>query len=294
MYTLQQIVLCCLLGIAGLSALAQQAAPPAQPAPAPTLGDGTKIAVLVVEHFWQTNCYILSGPTGKAIVIDPGDDLDYLGPDHYRPNGKDAQRIYDYLTTHKLTLQYMIFSHGHLDHIGASKMLKEKTGAIIAMHEGDIKPAGDPFAGCPKDTRMFEGGLPKVDRPLKEGDIISTDGMSLRVIHTPGHSPGSMCLLTHFHGKTVVFTGDTLLHYYKGIDGNYYDTGRTNFRDGSGDQDLLYRMIREKLFTLPDDTVVFPGHYDASTIGEEKKYSPARIMPAAPAPTPAAGDAPAK
>ena len=252
----------------------------------PTLPDTVRITRLVVEHFWETNCYIIASKSGSAIVVDPGDDLEFVGtdtdPNRYRPDGKDAERIYNTLVAQKLTLKYMLLSHGHLDHIGAIGYLKKKTGAIIAMHEGDIKPAGDPFAGCPKDTRMFVGGLPKVDRALKENDLITVDDMTLKVIHTPGHSPGSMCLLTSYHGKPLLFSGDTLLHYYKGLDGNYYDTGRTNFHDGSGNQDLLYRMIREKLFTLPDDTVVYPGHYDYTTIGDEKKYSPARIVPVPP------------
>jgi len=271
--------------------LAQQTAAPATPAkPAATppavklvLPAKTRIITLVVEPFWQTNCYIVAGPTGQALVIDPADDLESIStaekPDRYHPRGNDAKRIYAALTENKLTLKYMILTHGHLDHFGAIGYLKQQTGATIMMHEGDIRPKGDPFEGCPKDTRMFDVEVPKVDRALKEDDIISLDGMTLKVIHTPGHSPGSLCLLTSYQGKPLLFSGDTLLHYYKGWDGNTYDTGRTNFHDGSGNQDLLYRMIREKLFILPDETVVLPGHYAATTIGDEKKFSPATKAP---------------
>lgn len=283
--TLTLRIICCLtVATLGLVGLTQNPVPPPV---VPTLPDKTRMLTLVVEHFWQTNCYILVGPHNKAIVIDPGDDLEMIDRDAtgkkdlYQPNGKDAKRIYEAITKNKLKLEYIILSHGHLDHIGAVGYLKERTGAKILMHGADIRPEGDPFAGCPKDARMFKGGLPKVDQALKDGDIISLDGMTLQVMHTPGHSPGGICLLTHYQGKTVLFSGDTLLHYYLGIDGNYYDTGRTNFRDGSGDQELLYKNVREKLLTLPPDTIVYPGHYEPTIIADERKFSPAAKVPEA-------------
>ncbi len=286
--------------------------PPVDPTVFPTKA---LIYTLVVSGFWQTNCYILASPHGQAIVIDPGDDLDFLtdrvlmDPDTgksvpateadvanlkflptlgealvdpvtqkarisytmYRPNGKDAKRIYDVLQAHKLTLKYIVLSHGHIDHIGAIGFLKEKTGAKILMHPDDVRgkdggkldfSAGKKVIGYPKDTYSVKGGLPPVDELIKDGDLISLDGMVLQIIHTPGHSPGSICLRTRFEGRTLLFSGDILLRH---------SIGRTNFRDGSGDQMLEFKTIREKLFTLPDDTIVFPGHYETTTIGEEKQ-----------------------
>lgn len=225
----------------------------------------SQIHRLVVNNFWETNCFILAGPTRQAIVIDPGDELKMLGGDHYQATGEHAQRILDLLTKHKLKLKYIILSHGHLDHIGSIGFLKKKTKATIMMHAGDVRPKGDPHAGCPKDTRMFEGGLPKVDRTLADGELIKLDGMVLQVIHTPGHSPGGISLHTRKDGRDIVFSGDTLL---------YHSLGRTNFRDGSGDEALLYKSIRERLFTLPEETIVLTGHYEFTTIGEEKRNNP--------------------
>ena len=242
----------------------------------------TKLFRIVVEDFWQTNCYIIVSPSGKAIIIDPGDTLETVGRELYRTTGKDARRIYDFLVQNKYELKYILLTHGHLDHLGAVKFLKEKTGAQIMMHAADVRQAGDPLAGQPKDANLIEGGLVKVDRTLADGEVITFDGMSLKVIYTPGHGRGSVCFLTTFNGKPILFSGDTLLHYYKGYTGEYYDTGRTNFKDGTGDQDQLYRMIREKLFILPDETLVYPGHYDYTTIGLEKQYSPAMITPERP------------
>lgn len=293
----------------GLAALAQQPAAPADPTGLPPT---TKIYQVIVDDFWQTNCYILAGKTGQAIIIDPGDNLKMsdekllvdIATGKSRPataeelanavgdavidpktgvkwlvysmwagTGRDTARIIDTLEKYKLKLKYIVLSHGHIDHIGSVGVLKKKYGAQIIMHAGDVRAIdggkiadGDKTTpGYPKDAYTLAGGLPKVDRTVKDGDLISLDGMVLQVIHTPGHSPGGISLRTRFNGRTYLFSGDTLL---------YHSLGRTNFRDGSGDQDLLFKSIRERLFTLPEDTVVFTGHYDFSTIGEEKKNNP--------------------
>lgn len=164
------------------------------------------------------------------------------------------------------------------------------------MHPADVRKVGDPLAGQPKDANLILDGLVKVDKTIDEGDIVTLDGMSLKVLYTPGHGRGSICFLTSLNNRPLLFSGDTLLHFYLGADGKYYDTGRTNFKDGTGDEVLLYRMIREKLFTLPDDTLVFPGHYDYTTIELEKQYSPALAVPERPVELggPAGGDMPTK
>jgi hydroxyacylglutathione hydrolase len=254
-----------------LAPLLGQAAPPPLP---PLLPATTKIRCIVVNSFWQTNCYLLSNKSGQALLLDAGDEYDWLPSERYRPTGAHVQRILAALKEHRLTLKLIILSHGHLDHCGGLWQLKKETGAQILMHSGDIRPAGDPHAGCPKDARLMEGGLPKVDRQIVDNELIELDGMRLQVVHTPGHSPGGIALVTKLKGRTICFSGDILLRR---------SVGRTNFRDGSGDADLEAKSIRERLYTLPDDTLVLPGHDAPTTIGEEKRENP--FVPALPVPT---------
>ncbi|MHB0939141.1 MAG: MBL fold metallo-hydrolase [Armatimonadota bacterium] len=248
----------------------------------PTLPAKTQIFRMVTDDFFEGNCFFLVGPDRKTVIIDPGDNLKMTKQDFFRPTGRDAERIYKFITENKLDVQYIIMTHGHLDHIGSVKYLKERIpGVQLMMHPADIRKPGDPLAGQPKDANIIEGGLVKVDRAIDEGELTLGD-MSFLVLYTPGHGRGSICLFTAWNGKPLLISGDTLLHYYKGWDGSYYDTGRTNFKDGTGNQEELYRMLREKLFVLPDETLVLPGHYDNTTIGLEKQYSPALAKPERP------------
>jgi glyoxylase-like metal-dependent hydrolase (beta-lactamase superfamily II) len=222
-----------------------------------------KLYRVEVNTFWQTNCYILTGATNKAIIIDPGDELKYIpvedreikDRDVYHSTGEHTARIEFILKKYNITPEMIIFSHGHLDHLSSATMLKEKYKCEIVMHAADVHD------GYAKDNRLFDVSLPKVDRTVEDGEIIKLDGMELKVIHTPGHSPGGISLFTTFNNQPYLFSGDTLL---------YHTTGRTNFRDGSGSDKLLYESITKRLFTLPEDTIVFPGHYNYTTIGEEK------------------------
>ncbi len=283
----------------------------------PTMPDTAQIILFPVQDdiFGITNCYLIVGPTGQALMFDcadklelldtqkviidtvtgksiPGSQLDKMEPvstgvvrdpadgkeklvyEMYHSTGKYGPLMLDAMKKKKITLKMIVLSHGHMDHIGSVGYLKDKTGCKVLMHEGDIRQ------GFPKDAARFTNPIPKVDRALKDSEMLTLDGMTFQVLSTPGHSPGSMCLYTHFQGTPRLFSGDTLLHYYAGYDGNTYDTGRWNFRDGSGDVDLLYKSLREKLFVLPDDTIVYPGHDDPSTIGLERKHSPALPHPA--------------
>jgi len=192
----------------------------------------------------QVNCFILADEkTREAVVIDPGDD---------------AQDILLIIKEKGLKVLYIVNTHGHFDHIGANKAIKEATGAEILIHEGDSAV----LASAPSQSAMFgmkSVSSPSADRFVKHGDVIRAGEVSLKVLHTPGHSPGGICLLE----EGIVFTGDAL---FAG------SIGRTDFP--GGDLATLLRSIKTNLLTLPDDTKVFSGHGPASTIGDERRENP--------------------
>lgn len=183
---------------------------------------------------------------GEALVIDPAADTDELI--------KMAEK-------NKVKIKYIVNTHGHVDHIGGNVDMKEKTGAAIIIHEDDAEMlVSTPMAML----RMFGGkASPPADRTVRDGDLIEVGGFRLRVLHTPGHSPGSMVLLLDGYA----FTGDTL--FVEAV-------GRTDLPGGSGE--VMFDSIQKKLCTLPDETVVLPGHnygsMPTSTIGHEKQFNP--------------------
>ncbi|MBA4389605.1 MAG: hydroxyacylglutathione hydrolase [Syntrophus sp. (in: bacteria)] len=184
--------------------------------------------------------------TKDALVIDPS---------------ADTERLINEAQSRGYTIKYIVNTHSHADHTMGNLKMKELTGAKIIIHEKDA--AG--LIHQPLQMIMALGGEPSppADITVKDGDLITIGETSLQVIHTPGHSPGGMCL---YH-KGIVFTGDTL---FVGA------VGRTDL--GGGSMEVLASSIHKKLFTLPDDTIVAPGHNygDApkSTIGKEKVYNP--------------------
>jgi hydroxyacylglutathione hydrolase len=192
----------------------------------------------------QVNCFILAdGKTREAVVIDPGDD---------------APEILKIIKEKGLKVKYIVNTHGHFDHIGANTALKDATGAELLIHEGDAPM----MASAPMQSRAFGMNTPAspwADRYVKHGDMIEAGEVSLKVLHTPGHSPGGISLLE----QGIVFTGDAL---FAG------SIGRADLP--GGDLTTLIRSIKTNLMTLPDDTKVFSGHGPASTIGEERKENP--------------------
>ena len=192
----------------------------------------------------QANCYLLGCErTREAVVIDPGDDVD---------------TILMTLAKEKLRCVYIINTHGHFDHSGANKRLKEVTKGQLLLHEADA-PMVTSQAASGRMWGMNVENSPPPDRYLKEGDVILFGDVSLKVLHTPGHSPGGICLVT----DSMVFVGDTL---FAG------SIGRTDFPGGN--YDGLLRSVREKIFTLGDDVVIYPGHGPETTVGRERRTNP--------------------
>ena len=187
--------------------------------------------------------YIIGDPeSGDGLVIDPAANIDDIISEA-EANG--------------IKIKYIVNTHGHVDHIAGNDEIKEKTGAEIVIHEEDADLLlSTPFAVY----RMFQAKpSPPADITVKDGDTITLGNVNLNVIHTPGHSPGGISL----YMPGYVLTGDTL--FVEGV-------GRTDLPGGSWE--TMARSIKEKLFTLPDETVVLPGHnygrMPTSTIGNEK------------------------
>jgi len=204
------------------------------------------IDCLAVGPF-ATNCYIVgSEETKQGIIIDPGDD---------------AAAILGRVADLGLDIKMLVLTHGHIDHVGALKAVKEATDAEMAIHADDAKSLRG-LRGVLQSIivpGLFYPLPPPPERLLRDGDSLDVGGLHFEVLHTPGHTPGGICLL----GEGVVFSGDTLFNY--GI-------GRTDLPGGSYHR--LVESIRSRLLTLPDDTVVYPGHGPETTIGAERAGNP--------------------
>ena len=200
----------------------------------------------------QANCFILGcEETRQAVVIDPGDDAD---------------RILMALSGDRLTLVHIITPHGHFDHVGANKRLKETTGADILIHRADA-PMLSQLSASAAAWGLTAEDSPTADRLLEDGDTITFGTHTLTVLHTPGHTPGGIGLYTEYDEagtlKKAVFVGDTL---FAG------SIGRTDFPGGNFD--TLINSIRSRLFTLDEGVTVYPGHMGNTTIGVEKRTNP--------------------
>lgn len=189
-----------------------------------------------------SNCYII-GDKGEGVIIDPG---------------VETSEILDAAEREGLKIKYIILTHAHIDHICSVDEVREKTGAKVVVHEADIPALNDPRLNVSHYTgqgRTFKAA----DMQVRDGDIIKAGDMVLEIIHTPGHTPGGICIKT----GNMVFTGDTLFKM---------SVGRTDL--GRGNMDQLIHSVKNKLLTLPDETVVYPGHGESTTIGDEKRSNP--------------------
>jgi len=195
--------------------------------------------------FIATNCYIVgSDTTRKALVIDPG---------------ADSRSILKAVNTDNLAVSLVVITHRHFDHIGAVKAIKDATGARFAVGVGNEKSSPGAFIKLVAAMSGGSASVPEPDLFLSEGDKIDIDDLHFEVLFTPGHSPDEISL----YGHGMLFSGDTLFN--AGI-------GRTDFPGCSYEQ--LEHSIQTRLYTLPDDTVVYPGHGPATTIGREKRGNP--------------------
>jgi glyoxylase-like metal-dependent hydrolase (beta-lactamase superfamily II) len=212
--------------------------------------DDKKLIHEVLPVGWlQCNCQILGDPeTGEALVLDPGDEV---------------ERVLEVLKRHSLKVKAIVSTHAHIDHVGGLQKLQEVTGAPVLMHGDDLELYRH------LDEQAAWLGVPpppsaRIDQLLREGATVRWGRYQAGVLHTPGHTPGSVSLyLPPDLAAGTLLAGDTL---FAG------SIGRTDLWGGSL-PDIL-RSIQGKLLVLPDETLVYPGHGPATTIGEERANNP--------------------
>lgn len=200
--------------------------------------------ICLTNGIFEENCFILGDPeTRDAVLIDPGEE---------------AELFLRRLETEGLTLRAVWLTHAHIDHVSGVATVVERTSAPVFLH-----PADRPLYGHVSEQAAMFGVRaitpPEPDHDLAEGDTVEVGSLQFTVRHVPGHSPGGVA----FVGHGVAFVGDAL---FAG------SIGRTDLPGGNTQQ--LLDGIREQLFTLPDDTVVYPGHGPETTVGHEKRTNP--------------------
>jgi hydroxyacylglutathione hydrolase len=208
----------------------------------------------------QCNCSIIGDPeTREALVVDPGDE---------------AGRILELLAKHALTVKAIVSTHAHIDHVGGLRKMQQATGAPVLMHGDDMEL----YRHLDVQAAWIGMRTPdpaSVDKFLREGDTLRWGRFEANVLHTPGHTPGSISLYLAPQPQTKVraeagklLAGDTL---FAG------SIGRTDLWGGSPEE--ILRSIHQKLLILPDETIVYPGHGAATTIGEERAGNPFLELP---------------
>jgi glyoxylase-like metal-dependent hydrolase (beta-lactamase superfamily II) len=194
----------------------------------------------------QCNCSIIGDEaTGEGIVVDPGDNI---------------PQILAAAAKHKLAIKQIVITHGHIDHVGGAMQLRAATGAPILMNQDDYEQLG--FLDIQANwIGVAPPGKVEIDHSIKQSDEMKVGTLNATVMHTPGHTEGSVCL--YFPTEKKLIAGDTL---FAG------SIGRTDFPGGS--MEKILDSLKGKLMTLPDETVVVPGHGPLTTIGEERENNP--------------------
>lgn len=190
----------------------------------------------------DTNCYLL-GSKNKAIIIDPG---------------AEGEKILEILSKKSLTPEFIVYTHAHWDHTGGSSVIKEKTNPEIILGKYDIDCFNSKHNNL-SEWLGYASSAASPDRLVDEDEHIKSSGIDLKVIHTPGHTPGGISLYIEGH----LFCGDTIF---------YGSVGRTDLPGGNTQE--LTNSIRSKIFCLDDNTLLLPGHGPASTVGQEKLHNP--------------------
>jgi len=204
----------------------------------------TIIRGIVVGAF-QENCWVIGNRrTGEAVCVDPGDQ-----PEEILAMAKDMG----------VAIKYIANSHAHIDHVLGVGAVREATGAKFLLHEGDLELVRNTASSARGWMGVDIANPPDPDAFLADGNEIDVEGLKLQVLHTPGHTRGSVC----FYANGVLFAGDTL---FAG------SIGRTDLPGGDYDEEMA--SIVERLLVLPDDTIVLPGHMDQTTIGHERQRNP--------------------
>lgn len=198
-----------------------------------------------VLGMYQTNCYMLADEkTKECAIIDPGYISEQLEKD---------------IKSNDLFVKYIIFTHGHFDHIGGMEYYMSKFDkSAVFMHKNDVLAILSGYDIFQVNMNNTEETVKKITLH-NDGDVFSVGDIKISVIHTPGHTKGGVCLYTN----GMLFSGDTLFEH---------SIGRTDFIDGNFEQ--LKDSIKNRLYKLPEDTVVYPGHGDSTTILEEKTGNP--------------------
>ncbi len=207
-----------------------------------------KVKKFIFNPF-QLNAYVVYNSEGDALLFDPAVS-----------SSDEMQQLQDFISENHLKPKLLVNTHSHIDHILGNRKVAGRYGLKLAAH-----PGGQPFLDRAFDSAARFGleldGIKSIDIPLREGDRLTLGHEVLQVFDTPGHADGSLCFYAEKEG--FVITGDVLF---------YQSIGRTDLP--TGDYDVLQKSIWEKLFVLPDETVVYPGHGPDTKIGREKTENP--------------------